>query len=1031
MKKSTNIFAKAAILAVAVLPMLTSCYDDKSIWDKFDEIEDRLESLELSLNEQFQALNTLIEGKTTVTSCDKNADGSYKVTLSNGAKFTVLPDGTDYSALVSVITVNGVKCWATYDANGKLVALTDDAGQPVPVVTETKTQVEVVVEDGVYYLVVDGKKYVTGYDTEDLVQVFSSCTPLTDASGNVYAMTFTFGDGVKVTVAVDGYHGVIFRLPNILSSEVVTEYFVCNGDTQSLLLDMAGVVDYIMQIPDGWRVKERVDEYTEDKYIDITAPSVEAIEAGAAVADGELKVVAVVEGGKAAVSKVALSSTPFKVFEVNGVKAIVEPYTGVQKFVYGVTKKSEYNEQTILTTVESLLKSSNSLPAGYGMSEIAIDAEHADTYGKTLENNAEYVFWAIPALYREGDNAGFYVKEGTFVKKEFSNVTVKFGKTTASLLDAEINVTFNGVDKIYAGTVKKTSDALTEIVRLVNNNAYTPVAAPASYSGPASTFPSSGSNSGVEFIFATEYISWVIPYEEGKTTYTVNDLIYTTFKTSNITAGSSLKVTFGEVKATQTSISVPVSSEGAEMLFYAYMTKSDSDRIASLDNETKVEFIMDRTDCIKYKGNATTAVIEKLTPNSEMSLYAVAVDKNGKYGEVNQVSAKTGTLEYNSLTVTVSELEVTSDDATFKIEVAGGEATDFVYWFGKSSDDFWLNVRYLGGNQTTGGQYLALYPQDENIVKVMSKYGKVGSDGTLKVTGLAKTTDYIILVAAKDASGKYSKAGYKMVKTLAANLGTIVRTNSTEWNAAKSSITIDWQQDQFKKGSSQMFSAYGFNFSCPTNMTAYVICGSKEYYEDPAFFKTKEDMIIDIEKYAGRRYDQSIVAHDSNGELLSEPDWIDDNGKVHGGTLMNPCTFYVHGVPSRGFVTYFGSAHDSGNCPAWEEGACANYNRALTMIEQRCSLEWWMENFKNNKGVTNEEYQRQNAQAYLEAYAPYYEGTKPSLYVNNGEPIAISTKEATGVDQSGKVVDDVVVVLVDANGNYYEPMYFEVPNYFK
>ena len=113
MKTLTNIFVKVAVLAVAVLPMLTSCYDDKAIWDKFDDIENRLDSLENSLNQQFQALNTLIstvDSKTTVTSCDKNADGSYDVTLSNGAKFTVLPDGTDYSALVSVVTVNGVKC---------------------------------------------------------------------------------------------------------------------------------------------------------------------------------------------------------------------------------------------------------------------------------------------------------------------------------------------------------------------------------------------------------------------------------------------------------------------------------------------------------------------------------------------------------------------------------------------------------------------------------------------------------------------------------------------------------------------------------------------------------------------------------------------------------------------------------------------------------------------------------------------------------------------------------------------------------
>ena len=39
--------------------------------------------------------------------------------------------------------------------------------------------------------------------------------------------------------------------------------------------------------------------------------------------------------------------------------------------------------------------------------------------------------------------------------------------------------------------------------------------------------------------------------------------------------------------------------------------------------------------------------------------------------------------------------------------------------------------------------------------------------------------------------------------------------------------------------------------------------------------------------------------------------------------------------------------------------------------------------------------------------------------------------EASGPDDNGVVIDDVIVVLKDLNGNYYEPMIFQVPNYFK
>lgn len=37
---------------------------------------------------------------------------------------------------------------------------------------------------------------------------------------------------------------------------------------------------------------------------------------------------------------------------------------------------------------------------------------------------------------------------------------------------------------------------------------------------------------------------------------------------------------------------------------------------------------------------------------------------------------------------------------------------------------------------------------------------------------------------------------------------------------------------------------------------------------------------------------------------------------------------------------------------------------------------------------------------------------------------------ASGVNDEGKVVDDVYVVFKDAEGNYYEPMFFPVENHW-
>ena len=1037
MKKLTNYLFRAMAASCLALPMLTSCYDDTGIWDKFDEIENRLESLESSLNAQLQALNTMIsavDGKTTVSSCEKKADGSYDVTLSNGTKFTVYPKGKEYSSLVSVITVDGVQCWATYDANGNLVALTDNAGKPVPVVKDNyRASVEVVTEDGVIYLVIDGKKYMTGYDTEDLVEVFSSCEQLKDASGNVYAMKFTFGEGISITVTVDGYKGVIFKLADAINASVISEYYVANEETQSFLLEMTGVVDYIMQIPDGWRVAERVDEYTEETYIDITAPAVETINAGAAVAEGELKVVAVVDGGKAAVSKLTVSTEAFKTFEVNGTKAVVTPYAGVQKFVYGVTLKNEYDEAAILSKVEEILQTTGDVPAGYGVAENGINVTHAETLGAELLNNQTYVFWAIPALYNED---GYFVKEGMFNTSEFSNMTVQFNKVTESLFDAEIDVTFKGVSKIYAGTIKKTEGYQAEIIRLVNNGAYTPVAVSDSYKGKASEFPTAESNSNVEFVPGTTYVSWIVPVDESST-YTVNNLICKEFTTFSIQTGSTINVTYGNAVVTPSTINIPVSSTGAELIYYVYLPKAEGDRIANASNDTKAEYIFEHENCVNVKGGNATAAVEKLTPNTTMWLYAVAVDKEGKYGKVNSVSATTAQLEFNTLTVNVTDIDVSSNKATFKIEVSGGTAEDYVYWFGQESDDFWVNPKYLGGTTKIAQQYMALYPQDEHITRCMSKYGKIAADGNITFTELAKTTNYILVVSAKDKSGKYSQAGYKMVTTLSANLGTIVREGSAEWNSAKEQVKINWLKDKFIKGNGE-FATFAFEYSGPKNLTAFILCASDETFEHDPKYNDVEARIIDIEKTAGRRYDSSPIYYDQNGDYLSEPAWYDPTGEIHYGGMAQISEYYAHGYPQNGHVAYFAEGAHDYICGSIEAGVCSNYSAAMTAIQNRLNLDWYKEKFAgynvmkyHENAAEREAAIEKAAQDLLDFYKPYYENKTPHIFENNGDPIEIKNPAAIGADDKGQILDDVFVVLKDNDGNYYEPMKYEVPAYFR
>ena len=1022
MKNWMKIFVRSLLCLSLAIPAFTSCYDDSALWDKVNDMEARLNELEVEMTSQVEAMQALLSNGATLTSCKKNSDGSYTVTLSDGTKFKVLPEGTDFSSLVSVMVVDGKKCWATYDPSGNAVALTDASGKAIPVSVE----VSVKIKDGVYCLVINGKEYETGYDAEDVVQVFSSCTPLTDASGNVYAVKFTFGEGMEVTVALDGYKGVIFKLSNI-NNVVISEYYVGYGQTQSFLMEMQGVVDYVMQVPDGWRVKEVVEELTGETYLKVTAPSAETVALGAAVAEGDLKVVSVVEGGKAAISKMYLSTDPFKRYDVSAMKAVIMPYTGIQKFAYGMMLADDFQKDQLIEKVTELLSVSADLPAGYYISEKGIDLTLAEIFDGELSEEQAYVFWAIPALYREeaeGVEAGFYVEEAMLRTLVLAPVSADIEVSDVTLLDAKVKVKVGGTLSMYAGLVEKTDNVLEEIAYQINNGIAEPLET-LNYEGPASMFPSGELQTYLNP--ETSYVAWVVPVDKDKTSYSASDVVYKEFTTNSIVSGGELELSVSDLEVTASSVSSELSCEGAAMIYYAFMNDSDVTRYSGTSDETKMSKILAADSFVSVRGNSTTAFLKGVKPESTKWIFAVAIGHDGKYGKVVCKSATTDKVSFNTLVLSVESLGIGSDEAKFQVSVSGGTATDFIYWCGYARDDFWVNDEYCGDSRTSAQVYLAANPDAEPVQKVMKANGAIAEDGTITVRELSMSTDYVFIVLAKDESGKYSKAAYKKFTTMAADLGDLVQEGTDKWNEAKAQINIDWIEEAFyTPENSNLSASYAFNYSGPTDLTAFVICASDSYFEGMNLHSV-EEKIVYVENYASRKYDNGYVPY-KDGEMMTEPDYY-KNGELKKGQLMNVYDYYVHGLPSLGFVTYFASGDHDGNCIYWEDERCTYYERALERIAEHNTLAPYRDRAAMF-GLSGDEAEAW-AEALLEAYKPFYENAEPIMFVNDGSSLRVTYPYASGLDDEGNVVDRVVVVLRDKQGNYYAPMTFEVPNYFK
>lgn len=1022
MKNWMKIFVRSFLCLSLAIPAFTSCYDDSALWDKVNDMEARLNELEVEMTSQVEAMQALLSNGATLTSCKKNSDGSYTVTLSDGTKFKVLPEGTDFSSLVSVMVVDGKKCWATYDPSGNAVALTDASGKAIPVSVE----VSVKIKDGVYCLVINGKEYETGYDAEDVVQVFSSCTPLTDASGNVYAVKFTFGEGMEVTVALDGYKGVIFKLSNI-NNAVISEYYVGYGQTQSFLMDMQGVVDYVMQVPDGWRVKEVVEELNGETYLKVTAPSAETVALGAAVAEGDLKVVSVVEGGKAAISKMYVSTDPFKKYDVSAMKAVIEPYTGIQKFAYGMMYADDFKKDQLIEKVTELLSVSADLPAGYYISEKGIDLTLAEIFDGELSEEQAYVFWAIPALYREeaeGVEAGFYVEEAMLRTLVLAPVSADIEVSDVTLLDAKVKVKVGGTLSMYAGLVEKTDNVLEEIAYQINNGIAEPLET-LNYEGPASMFPSGELQTYLNP--ETSYVAWVVPVDKDKTSYSASDVVYKEFTTNSIVSGGELELSVSDLEVTASSVSSVLSCEGAAMIYYAFMNDSDGTRYSGTSDETKMSKILAADSFVSVRGNSTTAFLKGVKPESTKWIFAVAIGHDGKYGKVVCKSATTDKVSFNTLVLSVESLGIGSDEAKFQVSVSGGTATDFIYWCGYARDDFWVNDEYCGDSRTSAQVYLAANPDAEPVQKVMKTNGPIAEDGTITIKELSMSTDHVFIVLAKDESGKYSKAAYKKFTTLAADLGDLVQEGTDKWNEAKNQITLKWIEESFHTPeNSNMSASYAFDYSGPKELTAFVICASNTYFEGMNLHSV-EEMIVHVEETASRKYDNGYVPY-KDGEMMTEPDYYKD-GELKKGQLMNVYDYYVHGLPSLGFVTYFASGDHDGNCIYWEDERCTYYERALERIAAHNTLAPYRDRAAMF-GLSGDEAEAW-AEALLEAYKPFYENAEPIIYVNDGASVRVTYPYASGLDDEGNVVDRVVVVLRDKQGNYYAPMTFEVPNYFK
>ena len=849
---------KVACLAVLAGPfMVSSCtetiieehyyendYDDSGIWDQLNALIGQVYNLEQKMNSEIKTLKDLLKGKIFITNVKNDvSSGLTIVELSNGETLVLFPE-KDMKSYVTYITLSdGVTYWAYIDEYGNKQLFLDENGEAVPVYGNTP---EVIEKDGDTYLVIGGVEYPLSGNS-----VFSDYELITDElTGEVYAVTFTFGEDMSFTVTVDGAAGFHFVRPAGWSTVIISDYFVPVGSTERIQVDAKGVVDYVLQIPDGWRVKEFKDPYMGSLYFDVTAPSAELINSGVAAADGDLKVVAVLEGGKATVSKLYLSTAPFKEFSVSLAGANVKMYNGLQKFVYGICLESEYDEVSFIETAQELL-TAYSYPAGFGVSDVDFEYLPLEEVAReALVPGQKYVFWALPALYYQTDeDAGYYVKEGTFQKVPFKYASLSFEIGRESFRDAELVMEAKGIEAYYTEVLPKSDFLLEDVLFYLNNGFYEERTEPMSYTGSVFSFAVAYPEP------ATEYVAWIAVAEDGKT-YTEGDVIVREFSTLNLTPGSDVKVK-AVLEPAATNVTAIFEAVGAETIYYAFLTPSEAKKHA--DEAAKANYLFEKGRYTSDDAGVTESSLFniKLKPEADVVFWAVATDDEGKYGEVLAMECKTTPIKYNDMKVEISLAYNDPNDVQLNISTKGGEPVEYLYWIGKTADNTWKSPNYLGGSAETAQVYMYLNPTYSRFADIAARYPI--EDGLIKMTDLTPGANYVIVAMAKDAAGLYSKATEFRFVPRAVGLGNVVTADNPEWEKARPSI--EWIRSRFIQSTGTLSGAYAFNITIPEGFSAYVLAGTDSYLNngDETVELTVDDKITTIIQYVDKPRDWHLT----------------------------------------------------------------------------------------------------------------------------------------------------------------------------
>ena len=324
---------------------------------------------------------------------------------------------------------------------------------------------------------------------------------------------------------------------------------------------------------------------------------------------------------------------------------------------------------------------------------------------------------------------------------------IKMSSTYTTFTNIGISVEMKNVTSYYSGfedreTFENEFSSGNLLKDLEWKKLYT---GPTSYSGSATRFQEEFGDILIEP--GHEYAFWIIPYSEDNA-YTESDVHYIFIKTKAFTSGGTVTLSSDNIVVDMTSISLTLTaSENVEMIYNMLFPSEDMQKFAQEQDiidfllSGKAYFIDDESDIVVRKF---------LSPGTDYTLVALAVDRRGKYGSLFRQEFTTVAIPYNDMTVEIDRnLNALKSDQTLRWSVSGGDVAEYRYIFTETERHLWTGT--LESSVKKAGETMYLDPGLYYITKTTDPYAEVSMENG---------KEYIFVLLAVDTDGRPSAVSH-------------------------------------------------------------------------------------------------------------------------------------------------------------------------------------------------------------------------------------------------------------------------------